>query len=144
MFLSLYFISILGMFHMESMWNPCGMSTHGMDMEFIVVSTWFIYQNIFHMESIWNLWNISIPYGMWGDGKVNWKSGKNYRSGIFLFLGLREREGNYKYMQFEISCVAGPYKGIYSNEKLVARILGQRFVCSWAWEKVTTSMYSLR
>jgi len=44
-------------------------------------------------------------------------SGKNIRSGICLFLGLREREGNYKYMQFEISCVAGPYKEIYSNEK---------------------------
>jgi len=44
-------------------------------------------------------------------------SGKNIRSGICLFLGLREREGNYKYMQLEISCVASQYKGIYSNEK---------------------------
>ena len=59
-------------------------------------------------------------------------SGKNIRSGICLFLGLRERESNYKYVQFEISYVASQYKEIYSNEKNVARILGQGFVCSWA------------
>ena len=44
-------------------------------------------------------------------------SGKNIRSGICLFLGLRERGGNYKYVQLEINCVAGPCKGMYSNEK---------------------------
>jgi len=59
-------------------------------------------------------------------------SGKNIRSEICLFLGLREREGNCKYMQLEISCVASQYKEIYSNEKNVARILVQGFVCSWA------------
>jgi len=59
-------------------------------------------------------------------------SGKNIRSGICLFLGLREREGNYKYVQLEISRVASQYKGIYSNEKNVAKILVQGFVCSWA------------
>ena len=49
MFLSLYFISILGMFHMESMWNPCGMSTHGMDMESIVD---FNCRFLFHMAQV--------------------------------------------------------------------------------------------
>ena len=43
-------------------------------------------------------------------------SGKNIRSGICLFLGLREKGDNYKYVQLELSCVAGPCKGIYSNE----------------------------
>ena len=37
-----------------------------------------------------------------------WKKyGKNIRSGICLFLGLREREGNYKYVQLEIGYIAG-------------------------------------
>jgi hypothetical protein len=35
------------------------------------------------------------------------KSGKNIRSGICLFLGFRETEDNYKYVQLEITCVAG-------------------------------------
>jgi hypothetical protein len=50
-------------------------------------------------------------------------------------LGFREREYNYKCMQLEISYVASQYKEIYSNEKKVARILGQGFVCSWALEE---------
>jgi len=44
---------------------------------------------------------------------------------------LKEREGNYKYVQLEIKWVAGQYKAIYSNEKKMARILDQGFVCSW-------------
>jgi len=47
-------------------------------------------------------------------------------------LDLKERRDNYKYVQLEINYVAGQYKAIYSNEKKVARILGQGFVCSWA------------
>ena len=72
--------------------------------------------------------------------------GKNIRSGIGLFLGLKERGGNYKYVQPEIPYVPSQYKGIYSNEKNVARILGQGLNCSWAWEKeeATRSMCSLR
>jgi hypothetical protein len=45
------------------------------------------------------------------------KSGKNYRSGICLFLGLEGRGSKYKCVQLEISYVASQCKGIYSNEK---------------------------
>jgi len=58
------------------------------------------------------------------------KIGKNIRSGIGLFWGLKERGGNYKYVQLEIHRLSSQYKGIYSNEKNVARILSQGFVCS--------------
>jgi len=34
------------------------------------------------------------------------KNGKNIRSGICLFLGFREREGNYKYVQLSIGYIA--------------------------------------
>jgi hypothetical protein len=61
-------------------------------------------------------------------------------------LGFKQKESNYKYVQLEITCVASQCKEIYSNNKKVARILGQGFVCSWALEKekITTSMCSLR
>jgi hypothetical protein len=49
-------------------------------------------------------------------------------------------------VQLEINYVASQCKEIYSNEKKVARILDQEFVCFWALEKekITTSMCSLR
>jgi len=34
------------------------------------------------------------------------KNGKNIRSGICLFLGFRERGGNYKYVQLSIGYIA--------------------------------------
>jgi len=45
---------------------------------------------------------------------------------------LKERGVNYKYVQLEIRWVASQYKAIYSNEKKVAKILVQGFVCFWA------------
>jgi len=81
-----------------------------------------------------------------GECKVLEKSGKNCRSGICLFLGLGGRGSKYKCVQFDISCIASQYKGIYSNEKKVARIVDQEFACFWAWEReeVSTSVCSLR
>ena len=35
------------------------------------------------------------------------KNGKNIKSGICLFLGCREREGNYNYVQLSIGYIAG-------------------------------------
>ena len=74
------------------------------------------------------------------------QSGKNYRSGICLFLGLGGRGSKYKCMQLEISYVAGQCKEIYSNENKMARILGQGFDCFWALEKekAAASMCSLK
>jgi len=48
-----------------------------------------------------------------------WKKyGKNIRSGICLFLSLREREDNYKYVQLELSCVAGHAKEYIPMKKI--------------------------
>jgi len=46
------------------------------------------------------------------------KCGKNIRSGICLFLGFREREGNYKYVHSEIDYIAGHEKQYIPMEKM--------------------------
>ena len=71
MFLSLYSISILGMFHMESMWNEYTWNGHG-----IHCSKYLIYMSKhipygIHVESMEYVHSTWIPYGMWGGGKVN-------------------------------------------------------------------------
>jgi hypothetical protein len=73
-------------------------------------------------------------------------NGKNIKPGISLFLGFCGREGNNECVQLEIGYVAVQYKEIYSSEKMVARILSQGLVCSWALvgEEIITSMCSLR
>jgi len=80
------------MFHMDSMWNlcgiyvdsiwiPCGLIPHGMDMESmwnpcgIHSSNYLIYmvKHIpygIHVESMEYIHSTWIPYGMWGGGKV--------------------------------------------------------------------------
>ena len=73
-------------------------------------------------------------------------NGKNIKPGIGLFLGFCERRDNNKCVQLEIDHVAVQCKEIYSNEKIVARILNQGLVCSWAFveEEIIMNMCSLR
>jgi len=61
-------------------------------------------------------------------------------------LGFCGKKDNNKCVQLEIGYVAVQYKKIYSSEKMVARILSQGLVCSWALveEEIITSMCSLR
>jgi len=73
---------LMDMFHMDSMWNLCGMNPCGIHMESIWnlcgihSSNYLIYmpKHIpygFHVDSMEYIHSTWIPYEMWGGGKVN-------------------------------------------------------------------------